>query len=109
MKSCFFSILLFLICSCGSNQSASTNKQSRNTIVINNKDCQSQAFSYVESKFPLSGERDLVYKPRRSKDGRWYTITLSITDPNNHYNKIYNTFTVEVDENCKLISLRKRM
>ena len=105
MKSCFFLILLFLICSCGSNQTASTNKQSSNTTAINNKDCSSQALFYVESKYPLNGQRE--GEPRRSKDGNSYSVKLSKMHPMDRNLKIYSSYTVVVDENCKAISSKK--
>ena len=72
---------------------------------INNKDCSSQALFYVESKYPLNGQKE--GEPRRSKDGNSYFVKLSKMHPMDRNLKIYSSYAVVVDENCKVISSKK--
>lgn len=105
MKSCFFLILLFLICSCGSNQSASSNKENKNAIVINtNIDCSNEVRSYAENSYRLHGQMN--GGAFKGQDGS-YTVRFSKPNPVNRNYTLSSRFQIWVDENCKVVNSKQ--
>lgn len=105
MKSCYSSLLILLILSCGSNQSTSDNRQRNNSNDINNKkDCSAQVTAYAENSYRLHGQ--INGGLTKIGDGS-YKVTLSKPNPMSSNTPLYSYFQIWVDDNCKVINSKQ--
>jgi uncharacterized cupredoxin-like copper-binding protein len=98
MKSYFLSFLILIVFSCGSYQSKSSNKQ-------NNNDCSAEVQAYAQNQYTLYGQ--MTGKPSRGQSGNYYTVRFQKPNELSRDHTINSSFTIEVDENCKVISSKQ--
>jgi hypothetical protein len=100
MKSSCLSLLLILIFSCGSNQSVTNNTQSNTSKGFkNSNDCLYEVTTYVINSYTQYGQLMDV----SGKNGS-YIAKFEKPNPASINFPFHNSFSVVVDENCKVVS-----